>query len=157
LAGVFSLQKLLEDKRAVSEISRSEIAFALRVIPSHLSEFAHLAPVVGSFRASVDDASSVEHWEQLRRRIQEDDLGNVCCEHCLLDGRTVQSLLGVKGIEIAQSIHLILQARTELRCCSLLLFCLCSHPFQWQFNHRGCTKEDMLAAVTANRLDFGGK
>ncbi len=115
LAGVFALQQLVDDDRSVSEISRSEIAFALRVIPSHMIEFAHLAPTVGRFRASVDDKSSVEKWEQLRQRIQEDDLSNICCEHCLLDGRAVQSLLGVQGSETAKSIHLILQARTALR------------------------------------------
>ncbi len=111
LLGFFALQKLCADEsRAISQLSRSEIAFALRNIPSHLNEFACLAPVVGRVQASVDKVHLVEKWDELVVRIQEDDLGSICCEHCLIDGRQVQSLLGVQGNLIAQSIHLILQA-----------------------------------------------
>ncbi len=111
LLGFFALQKLCADEsRAISQLSRSEIAFALRNIPSHLNEFARLAPVVGRVQASVDKVHLVEKWDELVVRIQEDDLGSICCEHCLIDGRQVQSLLGVQGNLIAQSIHLILQA-----------------------------------------------
>ena len=111
LLGFFALKKLCSDEsRPISQLSRSEIAFALRNIPSHLNEFACLAPVVGRVQACVDTVHLVEKWDELAVRIQEDDLGSICCEHCLIDGRQVQSLLGVQGHLIAQSIHLILQA-----------------------------------------------
>jgi hypothetical protein len=96
--------------RAISELSRSEIAFALRAVPSHLAEYAHLALKVGRARACVDDASAVNNWELLSQRIQEWNLGNVCVEGCLVDGKTLQSLLGVQGTATATSIRLVLQA-----------------------------------------------
>jgi hypothetical protein len=152
LLGFFALNKLCSDEsRPISQLSRSEIAFALRTIPSHLNEFACLAPVVGRVQASVDKVHLVEKWDELVVRIQEDGLGSVCCEHCLIDGTQVQSLLGVQGNLIAQSIHLILQASFVcVFCWRGVVLLLTPSPVQWQFNHKGCSKEDVLAEVTAN-------
>ncbi len=93
------------------------------MVPTHLGDFAHLVPLVGRILASVVDASLVEKWDQLSRRIQNEDLGNICREPCLVDGKEVQSALGVQGIKISQSIQLILQAGF-MRCFSFLLFVL---------------------------------
>jgi hypothetical protein len=155
-AGVFAIQKLFGGDRCVSDLSRSEIAFALRVVPTHLGDFVHLVPLVGRIRASVIDASLVEKWDQLSRRIQDENLGNICREPCLVDGREVQSALGVQGIKISQSIQLILQAGF-MRCFSFLLFVLFSPLFQWQFNHPGCSKEDVLAVLTSQKDTFAPK
>ena len=151
LLGFFALKKLCSDEsRPISQLSRSEIAFALRNIPSHLNEFACLAPVVGRVQACVDTVHLVEKWDELAVRIQEDGLGSVCCEHCLIDGRRVQSLLGVHGNLIAQSIHRILQASFVCVFWRGVVLLLTPSPVQWQFNHKGCSKEDVLAEVTAN-------
>lgn len=138
--------------RAISELSRSEIAFALRAVPSHLAEFAHLALKVGRARASVDDASAVDNWELLSQRIQEWNLGNVCVEGCLVDGKTLQSLLGVQGTATATSIRLVLQA-SALH--PYLSFPSIIHsPMQWQFDHPGCSRDAVLEAVTSNKARF---
>jgi hypothetical protein len=108
--GVFALNELFKRGPHISELTRSEIAFALRAVPSYLAEFAHLALKVGRTRASVDDASAVDNWEMLSQRIEEQNLVNVCTEACLLDGKTLQSLLGVQGTGTASSIRLVLQA-----------------------------------------------
>jgi hypothetical protein len=152
LPGVFALNQLFKHGRAISELSRSEIAFALRAVPSHLAEYAHLALKVGRARACVDDASAVDSWELLSQRIQEWNLGNVCVEGCLVDGKTLQSLLGVQGNATATSIRLVLQA-SALRPCLLLSLSIHS-PIQWQFDHPGCSRDAVLEAVTSNKARF---
>ncbi len=144
---------MFDGGRGVSDLSRSEIAFALRAVPTHLAEFAHLVPFVGRVHASVVDASSVEKWDQLSRRIQDEDLGNVCREPCVVDGKEVQTALGVQGVKISQSIQLILQAGF-MWCFAFLLFVLFSPLFQWQFNHPGCSKQDVLAVLKSQKDTF---
>jgi hypothetical protein len=79
---------------------------------------------VGRARACVDDASAADNWDLLSQRIQEWNLGNVCVEGCLVDGKTLQSLLGVQGTAIATSIRLVLQASALHPC-----FCCCPRSF----------------------------
>jgi hypothetical protein len=110
VSGIFACDRLCRSSRGIHEMSRSEIAFAVRAIPSRFCELVPSALMAGRARASCDDPHLVEKWEQLTLRIQELKLNNVCTESCLIDGDTVRTLLGVEKSAIAASINLILQA-----------------------------------------------
>ena len=123
---MFSLDKLVKCGRDIQALPRSEIAFALRAIPSTFSQFTPLALVLGRVRAAVDEPHLVAMWDQLTQTIHDANLGDVCSESCLLDGGAVSSVLGVQGRGIGKSIQLILQAgspffmflfvRADVRC-----------------------------------------
>ena len=112
LSGLFSLDKLCKCDRDIQALSRSEIAFALRVIPSHFSQYLPLALAAGRVRASVDDPHLVARWDQLTQAIHDRNLTGVCSEPCLIDGRVVQDTLQIQPRSISKSIELIMQART---------------------------------------------
>jgi hypothetical protein len=126
VAGIFALERFCSDSRSIDEIPRSEIAFALRVIPSRFSDCASLALQAGQARARCDASGDgadlakqnfLLKWELLLQRIQDLELlhpGNVCSEICLVDGKRVAELLHVEGRLIAASIQLILQASFRL-------------------------------------------